>query len=206
MDNILTRANFVEEILTKTYPKIDIPLKHSDPFTLLMAVILSAQCTDSQVNRVTKELFQRTSTPKDISKISADELESIIKPCGLFRTKTKAIKLLAEILISKFDGQVPKSMKELESLPGVGHKTASVVYSQAFGGYAFPVDTHIHRLAKRWGLSNGRNVIQTETDLKRLFDKTKWHDLHIRMILFGREFCKARGHSPDKCQICCKFI
>jgi endonuclease-3 len=157
------------------------------------------------VNRVTKDLFQRASSPEDISKMPTDELESIIKPCGLFRNKTKAIKLTAEMLMSRFNGRVPKSMEELESLPGVGHKTASVVYSQAFGGYAFPVDTHIHRLAKRWRLSNGKNVIQTELDLKMLFDKTKWHDMHIRMILFGREFCKALGHNIDKCQICSKL-
>ncbi|MDR1458398.1 MAG: endonuclease III [Puniceicoccales bacterium] len=205
MKNIFDRANFVEKTLSKIYPEIHSPLQFSDPFRLLIAVILSAQCTDGRVNQVTKELFPRASTPEDISKMSINELESIIRPCGLFRNKAKAIKLLGEMLISRFNGKVPNSLEELKSLPGVGHKTASVVYSQAFGGYAFPVDTHIHRLAQRWGLSSGKNVAQTEADLRSLFDKTQWHDMHIRMILFGREFCKARGHDVVKCQICSKF-
>ncbi|MDR2735725.1 MAG: endonuclease III [Puniceicoccales bacterium] len=205
INDIFDRANFVEKILSKIYPKIDIPLCHNDPFTLLIAVILSAQCTDRVVNRVTKELFSMASTPGDILQLSVNSLESAIRPCGLFRNKARAIKYMAETLISRFNGKVPDSLEELESLPGVGHKTASVVYSQAFGGYAFPVDTHIHRLARRWRLSSGKNVAQTEADLKNLFDKTKWHDLHIRMILFGREFCKARGHNIASCQICCKL-
>lgn len=189
-------------ILDALYPEVKTPLTHEDPYTLLIAVLLSAQCTDVRVNQVTPKLFKKANTPKKMLKLSLDEIREIIKPCGLFNAKAKAILGLSQKLIDEFNGQVPKTFEELESLPGVGHKTAGVVLSRAFGVPAFPVDTHIHRLAKRWGLSEGRNVEQTERDLKAIFPIDKWATLHLQTIFFGREYCKARAHKPETCPIC----
>jgi endonuclease-3 len=199
------KALQIAKILDRIYPKVDIPLKHKDPFTLLIAVILSGQSTDKSVNKVTPALFKLADTPFKMAKQTVTKIRQIIKPCGLSPAKSKHIKALSEILVKRFKGQVPQTFDELESLPGVGHKTASVVMSQAFGQPAFPVDTHIHRLAHRWGLSNGKNVAQTEKDLKRLFPEDKWNKLHLQMIYFGREYCPARGHDKKKCPICGKF-
>ena len=198
------KALQIAKILDRLYPRVEIPLKHKDPFTLLIAVILSGQSTDKSVNKITPALFRLADTPQKMAKQTAFKIRQIIKPCGLSPTKSKNIKALSEILVKKFEGHVPRTFTELESLPGVGHKTASVVMSQAFGQPAFPVDTHIHRLAKRWGLSSGKNVMQTEKDLKKLFPEDKWNKLHLQMIYFGREYCPARGHDPEKCPICGK--
>ena len=195
----------IVEILEKEFPKTPIPLDHQDPYTLLIAVLLSAQCTDERVNKVTPFLFEKADTPYKMIELEVEEIKSIIRPCGLSPRKSKAIWGLSEILINEHDGEVPQSFEALEALPGVGHKTASVVMSQAFGVPAFPVDTHIHRLAWRWGLSSGKNVVQTEKDCKRLFARELWNKLHLQIIFFGRKFCPARGHDPHACPICSKY-
>ncbi len=192
----------IQNLLEELYPETPIPLDHTDSFTLLIAVLLSAQCTDERVNKITPSLFKRASSPYDMVKLEVDEIRQIIRPCGLSPRKSKAIYGLSQILIDKYGGEVPADMEALESLPGVGHKTASVVMAQSFGIPAFPVDTHIHRLAYRWKLSNGKNVEQTEKDLKRLFPKDLWNKLHLQIIFFGREYCRARGHNPYTCPIC----
>lgn len=192
-------------ILEDIYPEVPIPLTHNDPYTLLIAVLLSAQCTDVRVNKISPILFSQADNPFDMIKMSVEEIEQIIRPCGLAPRKSKAISSLSQILVNKYDGNVPSNLNELEALPGVGHKTASVVVSQAFGIAAFPVDTHIHRLAYRWGLSNGKNVEQTEKDLKRLSPLELWNKLHLQIIYFGREYCPARGHDFLKCPICSKY-
>jgi endonuclease-3 len=196
------RAQIVLKILNKTYPKTPIPLDHKDNYTLLVAVLLSAQCTDERVNQVTPKLFKIASDPKAMSKLSQNQIYKIIKPCGLGPKKSKAIKELSLILIKKFNGVVPNNFKDLEALPGVGHKTASVVMSQGFGVPAFAVDTHIHRLAQRWGLTDGKNVQKTEADLKKLFDKSLWNKLHLQIIFWGREFCQAKVCYGLECDIC----
>jgi endonuclease-3 len=196
------KAEKIRTILERLYPSPEIPLQHSDPYTLLIAVLLSAQCTDERVNKVTPELFALADCPEKMVKLDMEEIIEIIRPCGLFSTKGKAIWNLSKRLIEEFGGQVPESFEALESLPGVGHKTASVVMSQAFHHPAFPVDTHIHRCAKRWGLSEGKNVVQTEEDLKRLFPKKCWNKLHLQIIYFAREYCPARGHEKELCPIC----
>ncbi len=196
------KALAIAKKLEALYPETPIPLKHQDPFTLLIAVLLSAQCTDERVNKITPLLFAKADDPYKMLKLEVEEIENIIRPCGLSPRKSKAISGLSKILVEKHGGEVPQSFKELEALPGVGHKTASVVMSQAFGVPAFPVDTHIHRLAYRWGLSTGKNVEKTEADLKKLFPKETWNKLHLRIIFFGREYCPARGHDPAKCPVC----
>jgi len=199
------KANDIAKQLNKLYPTTPIPLEHADPYTLLIAVLLSAQCTDARVNKVTPFLFEKADNPFDMVKLDVDEIRAIIRPCGLSPRKSKAIYDLSNILIDKYDGAVPQSFEGLEELPGVGHKTASVVMSQAFGVPAFPVDTHIHRLAHRWCLSTGKNVEKTEADLKRLFPRETWNKLHLQIIFFGREYCPARGHDPNACPICSKY-
>lgn len=196
------KAALIERILNKLFPNPKIPLTHQDPYTLLIAVLLSAQSTDARVNQITPYLFAKASNPEDMILLTIEQIEEIIRPCGLGKTKAKAIWNLSRILLERYQGQVPASFKALESLPGVGHKTASVVMSQAFHKPAFPVDTHIHRCAKRWGLSQGKNVEQTEKDLKKLFSKSKWNKLHLQIIYFARKFCPARGHQIEKCPIC----
>ena len=196
------RAQIALKILNKTYPKTPIPLDHKDNFTLLVAVLLSAQCTDERVNQVTPKLFKIASNPQKMSKLSQNQIYKIIKPCGLGPKKSKAIKELSSILLKKFNGEVPNNFNDLEALPGVGHKTASVVMSQGFGVPAFAVDTHIHRLAQRWGLTNGKNVKKTEADLKKLFDKSLWNKLHLQIIFWGREFCQAKACYGLKCDVC----
>lgn len=196
------KAAFVTTTLNKLYPKPDIPLQHMDPYTLLVAVVLSAQCTDERVNKITPKLFALADNPFDMIKLSVEQIKEIILPCGLSPMKSKGIYGLSKILVEQYDGKVPASFEELEALPAVGHKTASVVMTQAFGVPAFPVDTHIHRLAWRWTLSNGKSVEQTERDLKRLFPESSWNLLHLQIIYFGREYCPARGHDPAKCPIC----
>lgn len=192
-------------ILEKLYPKPPIPLKHKDPYTLLVAVILSGRSTDAMVNRVTPKLFKIADTPEKIVKLEVEELRKIIQPCGLSPAKSKGIWQTSKILIEKYNSQVPANFEILESFPHVGHKTASVVMSQAFNVPAMPVDTHIHRLAYRWGLATGRNVVHTERDLKKVFPKEKWNPLHLQMIYFGREHCPALRHNPYKCPICSKY-
>lgn len=196
------RVDFVANKLEELYPETPIPLDHTDPYTLLIAVLLSAQCTDERVNKITPNLFQRASNPHDMIGLSIEEIREIIKPCGLSPFKSKAIWNLSKIIVDEYNGNVPQTFEELEALPGVGHKTASVVMSQAYGVPAFPVDTHIHRLAERWKLSNGRSVEQTEKDLKRLFPKEIWNKLHLQIIFYGREYCPARGHNIENCIIC----
>lgn len=196
------KVNFIETTLNDLYPETPIPLNHKDPYTLLIAVLLSAQCTDERVNKITPALFQAADNPFDMMNLPVDTIREIIKPCGLSPRKSHAISTLSRILVEKYNGNVPQSFEELEELPGVGHKTASVVMSQAFGVPAFPVDTHIHRLAQRWGLSTGKNVEQTEYDLKRIFKKDHWNKLHLQIIFYGREYCPARGHDISKCVIC----
>ncbi len=198
------KAAEISKILEDLYPETPIPLSHQDSYTLLVAVLLSAQCTDERVNQVTPALFERANNPFDMTKVDVSEIENIIRPCGLAPRKSKAIKGLSEILIENYQGEVPKTFAALEALPGVGHKTASVVMSQGFGYPAFPVDTHIHRLAYRWGLSTGKSVEKTEADLKRVFPKESWNKLHLQIIFFGREYCPARGHNPYECPICSK--
>jgi endonuclease-3 len=196
------RARYILRRLQELYPQTPVPLDHRDPYTLLIAVLLSAQCTDERVNRVTPALFALGSTPAEMATQSARRIEKIIKPCGLAPQKSKAIKRLSEILVEEHEGAVPDDMAALERLPGVGHKTASVVMSQAFGVPAFPVDTHIHRLAQRWGLTSGKSVAQTERDLKRLFPQEYWNRLHLQMIYYGRKYCTARGCDGRVCEIC----
>ena len=196
------KAARIGKILDELYPAPPIPLEHRDPFTLLVAVLLSAQTTDAQVNRVTPALFALASTPEEMARLSEEEILAAIRTCGLAPSKAKNIRRLAEIVGQKHGGKVPETLEELEALPGVGHKTASVVMTQAFGRPAFPVDTHIHRLAARWALSTGRNVEQTERDLKRVFPEQEWARRHLQIIYFGREHCPARGHEPSECPIC----
>ena len=198
--NKTERALLISESLDALYPNPPIPLKHESIFTLLIAVILSAQCTDIRVNMVTPSLFKRANGPQKMIKLGIKEIEKIIKPCGLSPQKSKSIFELSKILVKKHGGKVPESFVELEDLPGVGHKTASVVMSQGFGHPAFPVDTHVHRLAQRWKLTNGKNVKQTEKDLKRIFPESEWNRLHIQIILYGREFCTARGCNGTSCK------
>jgi len=187
------RVEFVINTLKEKYPTIPIPLDHKDPYTLLIAVLLSAQCTDVRVNKITPILFAKADNPRDMVKLSVEEIKAIIRPCGLSPMKSKGIHGLSEILIAKYNGEVPQDFAALESLPAVGHKTASVVMSQSFGVPAFPVDTHIHRLLYRWNFTNGKNVKQTEKDAKRIFPEATWNDLHLQIIWYGREFCPARG-------------
>ena len=196
------RVDYILQRLQQLYPQTPVPLDHCDPYTLLVAVLLSAQCTDERVNKVTPALFTLADNPADMALREVDEIRGIIRPCGLSPQKSKAIRRLSEILLEEHDGAVPADMEALERLPGVGHKTASVVMSQAFGVPAFPVDTHIHRLAQRWGLTNGRNVVQTEKDLKRLFPEEHWNRLHLQIIFYGREYCTARGCDGRVCEIC----
>ncbi len=205
MFSLVTRtekAERIRKILDRLYPLPNIPLHHEDPFTLLVAVILSAQCTDERVNRVTPELFRLAATPEAMARLPLAVIRSAIRSCGLAPAKSKAIKQLSQILVRKYGGRIPDTFTALEALPGVGHKTASVVMCQAFGKPAFPVDTHIHRLAARWGLSNGKNVTATERDLKRLFPEETWAKLHLQIIYFGREYCPARAHDFRACPIC----
>jgi endonuclease-3 len=196
------RASLILKILNEIYPTTPIPLKHNSKFTLLVSVLLSAQCTDLNVNNVTKKIYPKYNKPEHFVKLGRKKIETLIKSIGIFRVKAKSIYLLSKQLITNHNGRVPKSFEELERLPGVGHKTASVVMSQGFGQPAFPVDTHIHRLAQRWGLTNGKNVIQTEKDLKRLFPKKSWNKLHLQIIFYGREYCKARDCYGISCKIC----
>jgi endonuclease-3 len=200
--NEVQRAKLVLKTLNKTYPKIEVPLKSRNVFTLLISVLLSAQCTDITVNNVTKKIYPKYYKPEHFVKIGRKRIENLIKKIGIFRIKAKSIYNLSKILINNYSGKVPRSFAELEKLPGVGHKTASVVMSQGFGYPAFPVDTHIHRLAQRWGLTNGKNVVQTEKDLKKLFPKKNWNKLHLQIIYYGREFCKARDCYGLSCKIC----
>ena len=188
--------------LNEVFPETRIPLMHSNKFELLISVLLSAQCTDERVNKVTPKLFSLASNPVEMSKISVEKIYSLIKPCGLGPIKSKNIASISKILAKKYNGKVPDNYEELEKLPGVGHKTASVVMSQGFGYPAFPVDTHIHRLAQRWGLTNGKNVVQTEKDLKKIFPKKYWNRLHLQIIWYGREYCKARDCYGITCKIC----
>lgn len=192
------RAEFVMETLDRLYPEAPIPLDHTDAYTLLIAVLLSAQCTDIRVNQITPLLFAKADNPYDMVKLSVEEIREIIRPCGLSPMKSKGIRGLSEILIEKYDGKVPQSFEALESLPAVGHKTASVVMAQAFGVPAFPVDTHIHRMMYRWNLSNGKNVVQTEKDAKAIFPKQHWNKLHLQIIWYGREYSPARGRNLEK--------
>lgn len=199
------RVQFIIDKLESLYPETPIPLDHSDAYTLLIAVLLSAQCTDKRVNLITPILFKKANTPQKMLKLTIDEIRDIIKPCGLSPMKSKAIFNLSQIILDKHKGKVPNTFEDLEALPGVGHKTASVVISQAFGFPAFPVDTHIHRLMTRWKLTNGKNVEQTEKDAKRLFQESSWNKLHLQIIFFGREYCPARGHVVENCPICSKL-
>ena len=201
----MTRAEKAERIvklLDELYAEVPVPLDHKDPYTLLVAVLLSAQCTDVRVNQVTPRLFAKADTPAKMARLPLPLIRKIVTPCGLGPQKSKAIKQLSRMLAEDHGGRVPQSFEALEALPGVGHKTASVVMSQAFGVPAFPVDTHIHRLAARWGLSSGKNVVQTERDLKALFPESAWNRLHLQIIFFGREHCPARGHDLSTCPIC----
>ena len=200
--NEIQRAKQVLKILNKTYPKIEVPLKSRNVFTLLISVLLSAQCTDVNVNNVTKNIYPKYFKPDHFVKLGRKKIEKLIKKIGIFRIKAKSIFNLSKILIKKHGGKVPRTFEELEKLPGVGHKTAGVVMSQGFGYPAFPIDTHIHRLAQRWGLTNGKNVVQTEKDLKRLFPKKSWNKLHLQIIYYGREYCKARECYGVTCKIC----
>ena len=199
---IKQKANLITSILNKQYPETPVPLNHDDIYTLLIAVLLSAQCTDKRVNEVTPHLFNIANDPLSMSKLSEKKIYSIIKPCGLGPKKSKAIKMLSKILVKDYGGEVPENLSALENLPGVGHKTASVVMSQGFGHPAFPVDTHIHRLAQRWKLTNGKNVTQTEKDLKRIFPEKSWNKLHLQIIFWGREFCQAHECFALECKIC----
>ena len=196
------RAKKVFKILNRIYKKIPVPLNHNNKFELLIAVLLSAQCTDERVNQVTPILFKLANTAQALSKISVSKIYKIIKPCGLGPQKSRAISKLSKILVKDYNGKVPESFEDLEKLPGVGHKTASVVMSQGFGHPAFPVDTHIHRLSQRWGLTNGKNVVQTEEDLKKLFPKNSWNKLHLQIIYYGREYCTAKSCYGLECEIC----
>jgi endonuclease-3 len=196
------RAKYLDRRLEDLYPETPIPLDHTSPYTLLVAVLLSAQCTDVRVNQVTPALFALADTPEEMAKVPVEKIKEIIRPCGLSPRKSQAISDLSRILVEEHGGQVPQDFDALEALPGVGHKTASVVMSQAFGVPAFPVDTHIHRLATRWKLTEGKNVVQTERDLKKLFPRERWNALHLRIIFYGREYCKARGCDGKSCLLC----
>ncbi|MCB1135310.1 MAG: endonuclease III [Chlamydiia bacterium] len=196
------RVEWIQKVLDAHFPEVPIPLDHSDPYTLLIAVLLSAQCTDARVNQISPKLFALASTPQEMAELDVDAILDVVRPCGLGPSKAKAIKGLSEILVNEHGGEVPDTFEALEALPGVGHKTASVVMSQAFGHPAFPVDTHIHRCAKRWGLSSGKSVEQTEKDLKRLFPEERWNKLHLQIIYFARRYCPARQHDPARCPIC----
>ncbi len=196
------RAKIVFKILNKTYSSISIPLKSRNVFTLLISVLLSAQCTDVNVNNVTKNIYPKFYRPSHFVKLGRKKIEKLIKKIGIFRVKAKSIYSLSAIILKKYNGKVPQTFEQLEELPGVGHKTASVVMSQGFGHPAFPVDTHIHRLAQRWGLTNGKSVVQTEKDLKRLFPRKSWNKLHLQIIYYGREYCKARACHGISCKIC----
>ncbi len=196
------RAAEIDKILQEYFPNPAIPLDHSDTYTLLIAVLLSAQCTDERVNKVTPNLFALADNPRDMALLEVSTIHDVIRSCGLAPSKSTAISGLSQILLDQYDGAVPKTLSELESLPGVGHKTASVVMCQAYQVPAFPVDTHIHRLAYRWKLSTGKSVTKTEKDIKRLFPENRWIDLHLQMIYFGRAYCPARGHQPSECPIC----
>lgn len=196
------RVAFIDARLQSLYPKPPVPLDHSDPYTLLIAVLLSAQCTDERVNKVTPALFAAASNPVDMLALGTEHIRGIIRPCGLSPQKARAITGLSHILLDEHGGEVPQDIDALERLPGVGHKTASVVMAQSFGVPAFPVDTHIHRLAQRWGLSSGKSVMQTEKDLKRLFPRERWNALHLQIIFYGREYCSARGCDGRVCDIC----
>ena len=196
------RANYIASRLETLYPNVPVPLDHSSHYTLLIAVLLSAQCTDERVNKVTPVLFKKADTPSKMIKLSKEDIYLIIRPCGLAPKKSSAIYELSKTLIEKHNSQVPENFEDLEKLPGVGHETASVVMSQGFGHPAFPVDTHIHRLAQRWGLSKGKNVQQTEKDLKKVFPRDKWNRLHLQIIFYGREYCSARGCNGTVCEIC----
>ncbi|MDC3017145.1 endonuclease III [Pelagibacteraceae bacterium] len=198
----IEKAQEISRILNRIYRKVPIPLNHKNKFELVVAVLLSAQCTDERVNQVTPNLFKKANTAIKMTKVPKKTIYNIIRPCGLAPQKSKAIFELSRILVKKFKGKVPESFEELEKLPGVGHKTASVVMSQGFGHPAFPVDTHIHRLAQRWGITNGKNVVQTEKDLKNLFPKKSWNKLHLQIIFYGREFCQARSCYGLTCEIC----
>ena len=200
--NNIRKSKIIIKILNQTYPRVPIPLKHKNIFTLLISVLLSAQCTDVNVNNVTKNIYPKYNKPEHFVKLGRKKIERLIKKIGIFRIKAKSIFYLSKTLIEKYNGRVPKTYEELEQLPGVGHKTASVVMSQGFGFPAFPVDTHIHRLAQRWGLTNGKNVTQTEKDLKIIFPKKYWNRLHLQIIWYGREFCKARDCHGLTCKIC----
>ncbi len=200
------KAADIQRILEELYPEVPIPLQHKDAYTLLVAVVLSAQCTDERVNQITPLLFARADNPYDMAKLDVEEIKEIIKPCGLSPAKSKGISGLSKIIVEKHGGHVPESFEALEALPGVGHKTASVVMSQAFGHPAFPVDTHIHRLATRWGLSSGKSVEQTEKDLKAAFPESSWNKLHLQIIFFGRQFCPARNHKPELCPIFSLYV
>jgi len=197
------RAARIGDQLDELFPRPAIPLDHEDPFTLLVSVVLSAQCTDARVNLTAPLLYQRASTPQAMAKLTPAAIESIIRPCGLAPAKSKNIHRLSQILVERHGGEVPQSFEELEALPGVGHKTASVVMAQAFGMPAFPVDTHIHRLAGRWRLSKARSVVEVERDLKKLYPPERWADRHLQIIYFGRAYCPARAHDPAACPICC---
>lgn len=196
------RIKFIDQKLEELYPETPVPLDHTDPYTLLVAVLLSAQCTDIRVNKVTPALFEMADTPQEMIRHTPEEIRAIIRPCGLSERKANAIWGLSKILLEKYDGEVPQELEKLEELPGVGHKTASVVVAQAFGIPAFPVDTHIHRLAKRWKLTKGNSVGRTEKDLKACFRKDRWNKLHLQIIFYGREYCPARNHIVENCPIC----
>ncbi|MCB1081896.1 MAG: endonuclease III [Chlamydiia bacterium] len=198
----MTKAATIRRILNKLFPNPPIPLSHTSHYTLLIAVLLSAQCTDKKVNEVTPKLFAKANTPQKMASLPVSEIEAIIRPCGLAPTKARAIQKLSEILVEKCGGNIPASLEELETLPGVGHKTASVVAIHALNIPAFPVDTHIHRCAKRWGLSSGKNVKQTEKDLKKAFPKSSWSKLHLQIIYYARKYCPAKGHKIEECPIC----
>ncbi|KXU35169.1 endonuclease III [Cephaloticoccus primus] len=196
------RADYIDRRLAELYPETPVPLDHRDAYTLLVAVLLSAQCTDKRVNTVTPQLWALADNPADMARVPVEKIQAVIRPCGLSPQKARAISGLSQIITEKHGGEVPRSFEELEALPGVGHKTASVVMAQAFGVPAFPVDTHIHRLAQRWRLTSGRNVVQTERDLKKLFPREHWNALHLRIIFYGREHCTARGCDGHRCEIC----
>ena len=200
--NEIQRSKIILKILNRIYPKVLVPLKHRNKFTLLTSVLLSAQCTDLNVNNVTKDIYSKYNKPEHFVKLGRKRIEKLIKRIGIFRVKAKSIYLMSKQLLEKHEGRVPKTFEELEKLPGVGHKTASVVMSQGFGFPAFAVDTHIHRLAQRWGLTNGKNVVQTEKDLKRIFPKKTWSKLHLQIIYYGREYCQARSCYGLTCKIC----
>ena len=200
--NEVQRAKIVSKILNQIYPKINVPLKSRNIFTLLISVLLSAQCTDVNVNNVTKKIYPKYYKPQHFKKLGRKKIENLIKKIGIFRIKAKSIYNLSKIILKKHGGKVPNTFEELEKLPGVGHKTAGVVMSQGFGIPAFPIDTHIHRLAQRWGLTKGKNVVQTEKDLKKLFPKKNWNKLHLQIIYYGREYCKARDCYGITCKIC----